>query len=277
MAWLKKPLSDLHPFWEPEWGLHLLRDEHDTRNKKDDYIFGAPDEFIGDHLEPQLLKACFGEHRKIFAVCNNGTTAITVAMANAAPPSMVRLVGIGSYAGAFWSAMSVSSVPCDIRKIYKRNRADLETIFALPYLTKEQIGTTFAIQFEEACLDALRERLLGFAMRGTPVGVISLELVLSGNGLQLSPRFCQNLRTLCTRTNVSIVADEILTAFRCCSEPTVFLSDLVGLEPNFLVIAKFIGCGLVLVDDSMKKTKWEKRKRRYPHHKLWCASNLGCT
>ena len=125
------------------------------------------------------------------------------------------------------------------------------------------MGTPFATELEQACLEALQERLLGFAMRGTPVGVISLELVLSGNGLQLSPTFCEKLRTLCTRTNVSIVVDEILTAFRCCADKTVFLSDVVGLRPNFIVIAKFIGCGLILEDVSMRTTRWEKRRRRY--------------
>jgi len=127
MAWLRTPLHDPHPYWEPEWGLHLLRDEDDARDKNTP-IFGSSDEFIQDHLTPKLLESCFGKNRRVFAVCNNGTTAVTLAMANAADPSLIRLIGIGSYAGAFWSSMSISSVPCDIRGFYKRNRTTLESI-----------------------------------------------------------------------------------------------------------------------------------------------------
>ena len=106
--------------------------------------------------------------------------------------------------------------------------------------------------------------MLGFACRGTPVGCIVLELVLSGNGLQLSKRFCELLRTLCTRTDVTIVVDEILTGFRCCSSPTVLLSDVLGLKPNYIVLAKFIGCGLILEDTKMRQNKFLWRARRYP-------------
>ena len=77
------------------------------------------------------------------------------------------------------------------------------------------------------------------------MGEITLELVLNGNGLQLSPTFC-------TRTNVSIFVDEILTSFRCCVvDKTVLWSDVVGLRPNFVVIVKFIGCAVILEDISM--------------------------
>ena len=113
-------------------------------------------------------------------------------------------------------------------------------------------------------LHTIQERMLGFACRGTPVGCIVLELVLSGNGLQLSKRFCELLRTLCTRTDVTIVVDEILTGFRCCSSPTVLLSDVLGLKPNYIVLAKFIGCGLILEDTKMRQNKFLWRARRYP-------------
>ena len=72
MAWLKTPLHDTHPYWEPEWGLHLLRDEDDHRDKNNP-IFGASDEYLKEHLSDKLLKECFGINRKVLAVCNNGT------------------------------------------------------------------------------------------------------------------------------------------------------------------------------------------------------------
>lgn len=187
MAWLKTPLHDPHPYWEPEWGLHLLRDEDDPRDKSTP-IFGADDKFLEQELPEKLLTSCFGEHRKVFAICNNGTTAVVLAMANAASPYLIRLTGIGSYAGAFWSSMNLSSVPAEINDFYRRERTSLESIIPLPYITSQQMGTPWASDLEDVCLTALQERFLGFAMRGTPVGCILVELLLSGNGLQLSSR-----------------------------------------------------------------------------------------
>ena len=99
-------------------------------------------------------------------------------------------------------------------------------------------------------------------MRGTPVGSICLELILSGNGLQLSRRFCENLRELCTKADVSIIADEILTGFRCAHDHPVLLSDDLYLNPDFIVLGKFLGCGVVLQDNTMKSTSWTLRKER---------------
>ena len=155
MAWLKTPLHDPHPFWEPEWGLHLLRDKDDHRDKSTP-IFGASDEFIAEHLCDKLLHACFGKNRKVFAICNNGTTAVTLALANAAPPGQIRLVGIGSYAGAFWATMTLSSVPCDINDFYKRPRNALEYIVPLPYVTQNELDDPKTHEFEDLCLHSIQ-------------------------------------------------------------------------------------------------------------------------
>ena len=100
MAWLNPPLQDKHPFWEPEWGLHLLVDKDDPRDKKT-LIFGTPDKFLEEELSSPLREKLFGKNREVFAVCNNGSTAVTLALAEAAPPSSITLVGFGSYAGMF--------------------------------------------------------------------------------------------------------------------------------------------------------------------------------
>ena len=101
---------------------------------------------------------------------------------------------MGSYTGAYSFTEKISSVPVDIDDFYQRESLSLELIVALPYLKREEIGQETSHKFEDDCLSAINERFLAFAMRGTPVGSICLELILSGNGLQLSRRFCQNLR-----------------------------------------------------------------------------------
>ena len=104
---------------------------------------------------------------------------------------------------------------------YERSRIELERIVPLSYMRLNQIGTADGNALETVCFVALQERVLAFAMRGTPVGSICVELVLSGNGLQLSESFCTKLRKFCTRCDISIICDEVLTGFRCCCQPTV--------------------------------------------------------
>ena len=98
MSWLIPPLLDPHKFWEPEWGLHLLHDADDPRDKTT-AIFGASDKMLEEQLSSDLMYPLFGPKREVYAVCNNGTTATTLAITNAAPPTKVTLVGIDSYAG----------------------------------------------------------------------------------------------------------------------------------------------------------------------------------
>ena len=263
MAWLSPPVSNADKHWDGAWGLHFLLDSDDPRNKKEP-VFGVPDEVLNQKLSKKLMTTLFGETRELFAICSNGTTAVTMAISNSALPSHTRLVAMGSYTGAYSFSEHFSSVPVNIDDFYSRDSLSLERIVPLPYLQRNEIGTPDANKFEDACLSAFKERTLAFAMRGTPVGSLCLELILSGNGLQLSRRFCENLRTICTRQGVSIIADEILTGFRCTARPTVLLSDTLHLSPDFIVLGKFIGCGLVLQDKSLGTSRFLGRTRRYP-------------
>ena len=111
-TWLIPPLKDKDKHFEPEWGLHLLLDADDPRDKTLP-IFGAPDNVIEEKLSPALLEELFGENREIFVICTNGTTAITIALSNSASPAHVRLVAMGSYTGAYSFTEKISSVPVE--------------------------------------------------------------------------------------------------------------------------------------------------------------------
>ena len=87
-----------------------------------------------DKLPTTLLEELFGENRKIFVICTNGTTAVTIALSNSASPAHVRLVAMGSYTGAYSFTEKISSVPVDIDDFYQRESLSLELIVALPYL-----------------------------------------------------------------------------------------------------------------------------------------------
>ena len=155
MSWLKPPLKDSDPHWDPEWGLHFLLDKDDPRDKTKP-IFGISDEDLKAKLPRKLLSQLFGTTRELFAICNNGTTAVTLALSNSALPSRVRLVAMGSYTGAYTFSQKYSSVPVEINDFYQRDTLSLERIIALPYLRKKEVGTSAANQFEDSCFRGLQ-------------------------------------------------------------------------------------------------------------------------
>ena len=83
------------------------------------------------------------------------------------------------------------------------------------------------------------------SIQGTMSGVLHERntswLCLRGDSLEwkrsAAKQFCTNLRTFCSRAGIAIVADEILTGFRCQCNPTVLLSDQVNLQPDFITLA----------------------------------------
>ena len=86
MSWLKTPLRNKDKHWDPAWGLHLLLDIDDPRDKNKP-IFGVSDEDLQSKLSRELLTTLFGKNRELFAICNNGTQAVTLTLANSASPS----------------------------------------------------------------------------------------------------------------------------------------------------------------------------------------------
>ena len=90
MTWLTTPWTDGHQYFDTRWGLHLLRDSADPRDKKRS-IFGADDKQMLEHLPQDLISALFGATRRVFALANNGTSALMIAQSNAAAPSRLRL------------------------------------------------------------------------------------------------------------------------------------------------------------------------------------------
>ena len=84
------------------------------------------------------------------------------------------------YTGAYGFHLYQSSVPVDIHEFFQRDRMELERIVPLPYVSKTEIGTADTIVFEDMCLQAIKERALGFSMRGSPVGYIVVELFFVG-------------------------------------------------------------------------------------------------
>jgi 4-aminobutyrate aminotransferase-like enzyme len=72
-----------------------------------------------------------------------------------------------------------------------------------------------------------------------------MELVQGNAGfLVLDPNFVRGVARLCREHDVSLIVDEVQTAFGCVEE--LFLSDTYGIEPDIIVFGKGIGGGFPL-------------------------------
>jgi len=126
----------------------------------------------------------------------------------------------------------------------------LQQTVALPYhvpfdgLTSEEINT-----YEQKCLLALHKKLLIAQFAGSPYRALLMEYLLGGNGGELSNRFLERLAPLLEKFNVSVIADEIMTAGRVSATsitmtttmPKEFSSKVV-----FITTGKFTDSGMVL-------------------------------
>ena len=187
--------------------------------------------------------------------CTNGTTAVTVDLNNSASPAHVQLVAMGSYTGTYSFTEKISSVPVDIDDFYRRDSLSLELIVSLPYL-KPQTRRNWT-----GVWTSVRRRLSllttgtfsCFRDEGDSCG-INLSGVDSEwkRSPTVSP-FPWEVETTLYEGGGLHNCGRDPHGFSLCpwgypGEDTVLLSDDLYLNPDFVVLGKFLGCGVVLQD-----------------------------
>jgi hypothetical protein len=132
-------------------------------------------------------------------------------------------------------------------------------VVALPYyipFEQKDINETVAkelIEYEDRCLHELHIRLLLNKLNGRAVQVLFLELLLSGNGAELSDRVLERLGQLSKHHGFTIVVDEIFTGGRCGSmlltqqKPQSFQTQV-----SHITMGKWTQAGLVLSSEAFK-------------------------
>lgn len=85
---------------------------------------------------------------------------------------------------------------------------------------------------------------LGKTLDGSFAAVLVEPIQGEGGLEQVSPEFAEALNTLCARHDVLLVADEVQSGLGRCG--AVFASDLVGLKPDIVTLAKPLAAGLPL-------------------------------
>ena len=230
------------------WGMNLFSDELDSRTTVE--RAGSRPEFVDKFIPDEDVARCFGG-RILYRITDSGTSANLIAIADASGLGST-LYGVGSY-GGYTGKMNLISTLSDAESsgAQPRDPAIGDHLLALPYMTKAAVGTDAADLFEDDCIKGFQIKLAGLHLRGTPCKVVFFELVLSGNGMRLSPKFCRRFEAICGASNIAMVVDECMTAGRCSiSDNSCLLCDTYGLKPHFVTLGKEFGAGLVLYDRS---------------------------
>jgi hypothetical protein len=127
----------------------------------------------------------------------------------------------------------------------------------------KKINEPETIQYELDCAMELHHRCLLAKMEGRQVKCLFLELMLCGNGGELSDRFLNHLAIVSKLHGFSLIVDECITGGRIGptmlltqSKPTAFRSCV-----SHVTMSKWMGVGLVL---RSKQTESKREKPPFP-------------
>lgn len=188
----------------------------------------------------------------------SGSFSNTIAMDRATGGNRTLcLIALGSYVGGQDSLLELSSLGAlnpkmSIAYVKEPHEASEECkrqTVALPYhVPHKGLDEKELCQHEAACICALHRRLVSAKLNGTPFKALLMELILAGNGGELSEAFLRKLGLLLQRFDVGVVVDEIMTGGR--AGPTMAMSTHAPSEfvacVTHITMGKIFGCGIVL-------------------------------
>jgi adenosylmethionine-8-amino-7-oxononanoate aminotransferase len=222
-------------------------------------------------LTPKNLDKCF--------YSDNGSSAVEVALkmsyhahfndGNSKKNTFVSLTN--SYHGETIGALSVGDV-----ELYKQTYKPLllKTIQTeVPKDMSIEAAKSAAEQFENLCKDKAQE-----------ISAIILEPLIQGAGYMhmYHPDFLVQIRKICTKYNIHLIADEVMVGFGRSGE--LFACDVAKITPDFMVLSKgltggYLPLSVVLTSNNI----YSKFYCDYNEHKAFLHSHsytgnaLACT
>jgi adenosylmethionine-8-amino-7-oxononanoate aminotransferase len=129
------------------------------------------------------------------------------------------------------------------------------------------------------CVQQLESLL---AERGDKIAAVIVEPLLQGaGGMIVHPvEFLQKVRALCTKHDVMLIADEVLTGFGRTGK--MFACDLAGVTPDLMCLSKgitggFLTMGVTLCRDRVENAfRSEDRKHTFYHGHSYTGNALAC-
>jgi adenosylmethionine-8-amino-7-oxononanoate aminotransferase len=226
-------------------------------------------------LAPELTHLFFSD---------DGSTAVEVALklavqhfSNQGNPRKTEIIALEhGYHGDTAGAMSVSD-DSPFTDPFRSMRYAVHRVPS-PYLYRRPGGTTPAAYLERCVrqLAALLEE------KSDSIACLILEpLLQAAGGMIVYPaEYLQKARGLCTRHDVLLIADEVLTGFGRTGK--MFACDLAGVVPDLMCLSKgitggFLPMGVTLCTDRVESAfRSENRMHTFYHGHSYTGNALAC-
>jgi len=215
---------------------------------------------------------------------DDGSTAVEVALKlavqyfqNLSRPEKTEIVALAhGYHGDTAGAMSVSDESPFTQPFrsmrYAVHRVNSAYCYRCPVGLKRKSCHIECVQQLETLL----------AERGEQIAAVIVEPLLQGaGGMIVHPvEFLQKVRALCTKHDVLLIADEVLTGFGRTGK--MFACDLANVVPDLMCISKgitggFMTMGVTLCTDNLESAFCsENRMHTFYHGHSYTGNALAC-
>src|SRR5215475_6950503 len=226
-------------------------------------------------LPPQLTQLFFSD---------DGSTAVEVALkisvqhfSNLGKPNKKEIVALEhGYHGDTAGAMSVSD-DSPFTDAFRSMRFAVHRVPS-PYTYRRPAGMTQE-EFVEECVQRLASVL---EEKSEKIACLILEpLVQAAGGMIVYPaEYLRKARELCTKHDVLLIADEVLTGFGRTGK--MFACDLAGVVPGLMCLSKgitggFLPTGVTVCTDRVESVfRSENRMHTFYHGHSYTGNALAC-
>jgi len=215
---------------------------------------------------------------------DDGSTAVEVALKlavqhfqNLSQPEKIEIVALAhGYHGDTAGAMSVSD-ESPFTQPFRAMRYPVHRVNSA-YCYRCPVG----MKRESCHIECAQQLELLLAERGEKIAVVIVEPLLQGaGGMIVHPvEFLQKVRALCTKHDVLLIADEVLTGFGRTGK--MFACDLANVVPDLMCISKgitggFMTMGVTLCTDLVEAAfQSENRMHTFYHGHSYTGNALAC-
>jgi adenosylmethionine-8-amino-7-oxononanoate aminotransferase len=215
---------------------------------------------------------------------DDGSTAVEVALKlavqyfqNVARPEKREIVALShGYHGDTAGAMSVSD-ESPFTEPFRSMRYPVHRVHSA-YCYRCPVG----LKRETCHIECVQQLEQLLAERGDQIAAVIVEPLLQGaGGMIIHPvEFLQKVRTLCTRHDVLLIADEVLTGFGRTGK--MFACDLANITPDLMCVSKgitggFLTMGVTLCTDRVEAAfRSENRLHTFYHGHSYTGNALAC-
>jgi adenosylmethionine-8-amino-7-oxononanoate aminotransferase len=215
---------------------------------------------------------------------DDGSTAVEVALKlaiqyfqNLARPDKREIVALShGYHGDTAGAMSVSD-ESPFTEPFRSMRYPVHRVHSA-YCYRCPVG----LKRETCHIECAQQLEQLLAERGDQIAAVIVEPLLQGaGGMIIHPvEFLQKVRALCTRHDVLLIADEVLTGFGRTGK--MFACDLANIVPDLTCVSKgitggFLTMGVTLCTDRVESAfHSENRLHTFYHGHSYTGNALAC-